>query len=57
MPKTIVKELKGPMDTRSLIIRWHILNRERAGNYFPLRIALEKHRVEHILMKRLKGVA
>jgi len=53
MSKSIKKELKNGMDTASLIRRWNILNKERAGLYAPLRIALERHEVEHRLMKVL----
>ena len=54
MPKLILKELKGKKDIDSLIKRWHILNRERAGHIAPLRITLEKHQVEHMLIEKLR---
>lgn len=56
MTKTILKELKGPKDVASLVRRWHILKSERAAQIAPLRIALERHRVEHMLIEKLGKV-
>jgi len=55
--KTILKEIKGKTDVASLISRWHILQRELKKTKFPLRVSLEKHRVEHLLIEKLKRMA
>lgn len=52
--KTILKELKGKMDVQSLINRWTILNKELSRGRAPLRVSLEKHQVEHMLIEKLR---
>lgn len=51
--KSLKKELKGDLTEFGLIKRWNIISKEKAKQYAPLRIALEKHEVEHRLMKML----
>lgn len=56
MGKTILKEIEGPTDVDSLISRWMILNKELSRGRAPLRVSLEKHQVEHMLIEKLKKV-
>jgi hypothetical protein len=50
---TILKPLKGKQDVQSLIKRWIIIQKELSRTKFPLRVNLEKHRVEHKLIELL----